>query len=1060
MTKRDLEWSMRLVREQGIIMLKIQFAAVAMAASVTTMSAAAERTWTHPNGGLWTDATRWSGGVVPGPDDTAILPDLGQPYTVRVNGTRTVGAVHVNGLQAGLWIQGLGSNPATLAVLSDSANLGTLRLAGANNAIASKLSVAAGATFSNNGTIYAEHLYQLAGTGPQFGGGGTVSSTGTVTLDFDGGGELALLDAGTTFVQAGGVVQGRGGILASQGTTLRWVGGLNSSDSRVVGGRLEFPVGANGTGHVLVAGGSLQGDVPAGVEVVLEVAQLPTLAITVSADMRNEGRLRLRTTDSYGVLLKILPGVTLTNFGTIVADDDAQGTANDVYIGGGGTVVNGGVVEFLDGATLGLVEVGTTLAQAGGILQGVGGIAAENGTRLLWGDGNNLSSESGVRGGEIEFSPGATGSGRLFVWGGSGLRGDVPENIELRIEGGGAGISGASLNVLADCTNAGVIRIHARQPYGSALGINSDVVFTNRGVVRLESFGATTVSIAAAGTFHNLGDVTCEGTTGLRRVMGAGEFHNEGTVSFYDDAILTLFSGITFHHAGGIVQGPGGVQAGAGATYRWSGGLNTSDRSGVVGGNILSDARLEFPTGADGSGKILALGGVNAVEGEIPENVQICIQDGFLAVTADSTNAGTIRVIDNGQGGGILAIDRGATLQNIGVISFEGLQDASPELNLSYRSGLGTLHNDGTIIWSANRGYIYDEGTVSNAGTILLNMNGGFVDVGGSQTTFSQIAGAVQGNGGLRAISRARLRWAGGTIASGAFGARGGIMEFPPGSTGAGRVLAWGADLIGDVPAGVEIWVQGGGGGAADANLRVWSNSLNGGAIRLESLGANLSKLEVPDGFTLTNAGMILSSGDVGSRQIIGANNITNLGQLVLGAGVDLTVAPGWNQPAGGEIVCEIAGALASELGRMSAGGAVNLDGMLRVRLVDGFMPAIGDVFDVITHAPGGLTDTLQCDDIAGREIDPWRRFVAKRSPTRLSLVAVGRGDMNTNGTINVADIGPFVAALTDPAQFAVFSEGCESDILLADVNCNGEPNVADIGVFVGCITAGCVGCP
>ncbi|MGE3182243.1 MAG: hypothetical protein AB7N71_11485 [Phycisphaerae bacterium] len=61
-------------------------------------------------------------------------------------------------------------------------------------------------------------------------------------------------------------------------------------------------------------------------------------------------------------------------------------------------------------------------------------------------------------------------------------------------------------------------------------------------------------------------------------------------------------------------------------------------------------------------------------------------------------------------------------------------------------------------------------------------------------------------------------------------------------------------------------------------------------------------------------------------------------------------------------------------------------------------------------------------------------------------------GDMNGDGVISVADIGPFVTALTNPAQYMMlFPDGCLES---ADVNCDGIVSVGDIGPFVALVTA------
>ncbi|MDX2200342.1 MAG: hypothetical protein SF069_15385 [Phycisphaerae bacterium] len=62
-------------------------------------------------------------------------------------------------------------------------------------------------------------------------------------------------------------------------------------------------------------------------------------------------------------------------------------------------------------------------------------------------------------------------------------------------------------------------------------------------------------------------------------------------------------------------------------------------------------------------------------------------------------------------------------------------------------------------------------------------------------------------------------------------------------------------------------------------------------------------------------------------------------------------------------------------------------------------------------------------------------------------------GDMNCDGFVTVGDIGGFVIALTNPAQYAIQFPGC--NIMNGDVNIDGFVTVGDIGAFVALLTGG-----
>lgn len=62
-------------------------------------------------------------------------------------------------------------------------------------------------------------------------------------------------------------------------------------------------------------------------------------------------------------------------------------------------------------------------------------------------------------------------------------------------------------------------------------------------------------------------------------------------------------------------------------------------------------------------------------------------------------------------------------------------------------------------------------------------------------------------------------------------------------------------------------------------------------------------------------------------------------------------------------------------------------------------------------------------------------------------------GDMNCDGVVSVADIGPFVLALTDPAGYIAAFPTCSS--LNGDFSNDGQLSVGDIGGFVAALTGG-----
>lgn len=68
-----------------------------------------------------------------------------------------------------------------------------------------------------------------------------------------------------------------------------------------------------------------------------------------------------------------------------------------------------------------------------------------------------------------------------------------------------------------------------------------------------------------------------------------------------------------------------------------------------------------------------------------------------------------------------------------------------------------------------------------------------------------------------------------------------------------------------------------------------------------------------------------------------------------------------------------------------------------------------------------------------------------------LTLAGALVGDLNCDGSVNFADINPFVLALTDPAGYALAFPNCA--IANGDINDDGSVNFGDINPFVALLT-------
>ncbi len=191
---------------------------------------------------------------------------------------------------------------------------------------------------------------------------------------------------------------------------------------------------------------------------------------------------------------------------------------------------------------------------------------------------------------------------------------------------------------------------------------------------------------------------------------------------------------------------------------------------------------------------------------------------------------------------------------------------------------------------------------------------------------------------------------------------------------------------------------------------------LDGGAVRVDSIVAPI--------LSLTNGG----PGD---------------SELTIGAAGRLPVAGPFAQAPNGSLVAEIGGAAPGQFGALVVAGQAQLGGAVALRLVNGYAPAIGAEFAILT-APGGLAGTFDDEvrfDLAGAavwEIDYQTNAVIAR------VIAGLPGDLTGDSAVDAADWTKFKAG-----QGADFTGLSSTDAyLLGDLNGDGDHDLSDFSLF------------
>ena len=236
------------------------------------------------------------------------------------------------------------------------------------------------------------------------------------------------------------------------------------------------------------------------------------------------------------------------------------------------------------------------------------------------------------------------------------------------------------------------------------------------------------------------------------------------------------------------------------------------------------------------------------------------------------------------------------------------------------------------------------------------------------------------------------------------------------------------------------------------------ATSIAGGTLTVpHSLGLTASDsivgfgvLETPNDpvAAIINNGEIIGTSQTEPIELTGY--ITGVGTL---ANVTIfgTDAPGFAAPAHVERgSVTYAGTVAIELGGLTAGsehddihhatGIPHFGGTLVVELIDGFEPAAGDLFTILTYPSRVGTFDVHALPALPRDL-VWDIHYG---PCALTLGVVGPipGDCNGDSTVDLTDHSALTACLIGPGQSTTPACGCY------DVNDSGAVDLADFAVF------------
>ncbi len=471
-------------------------------------------------------------------------------------------------------------------------------------------------------------------------------------------------------------------------------------------------------------------------------------------------------------------------------------------------------------------------------------------------------------------------------------------------------------------TNAGVLRKTAGT--GRFL-VSSCVVMTNTGTLEMQTgyvqFAGVLVTsgqlTAAAGTSFLLNQVTLQaGTT----FSGAGTLNMDGTTTVTGAVTttlpvvllgtvtgsgkLTLAAPMTWD--GGTVALTGGLEVLAGQTLT----LATAGQHVLSSGSLTNHGTVLWTNGElyiQNSIDVLnASDGVWEVQGNFTLSSTQCGAPTF-------TNAGVLRKT---AGTGRFLVSSCVVMTNTGTL----------EMQTGYVQFAGVLVTSGQLTAAAGTSFLLNQVTLqagttfSGAGT--LNMDGTTTVTGAVTTTLPVVLlGTVTGSGKLTLA--APMTWDGGTVAL----------------TGGLEVLA--GQTLTLATAGQHVLTSG---PLTNHGTVLWTNGELYIQNSIDVLNASDGVWEVQGNFTLsstqcgaptfTNAGLLRMSGATRSLSVGSCVTMTNTNI--------------------GTIQLRLGGTGAGQFDRILSTNTFWFDGTLDVLLTNGFTPASGDSFAVVTYPARG----------------------------------------------------------------------------------------------------------
>jgi hypothetical protein len=789
---------------------------------------------------------------------------------------------------------------------------------------------------------------------------GSVAGTGTLfvtgTMSWTGG---TMSGAGFTTIRASAAlsISEAGQKMLSRRTlnnsgTVTWTdaGGLTLSDGAAVhnlaGGlfdvRNDQPIDGGTTQGTFTNTGTLRKSGGSG-----------TTTVADNVALTNTGTVDVGSGTLFVGDLTNLSGTTLTG-GTFVVSSTLEVGNGDLGTLAAAVVLDGptSVVLDLSGADA-LANLNTITAQGSFTIQNgrnyTAAVDLSNVGTLNIGAGSTFTAAGAYTQPAGAATRTVTGAGDLVVNGLLTWTAGEMSGTGQTTANGGLTLSGIGFKNLTGRTfnNAGLATWTAGIIYATL-----DSVFNNLSGATLDSQADTSFLGNGDTTpvFNNQGLFLKSAGTGVTQFQAGIVFNNAGTVEV-DSGTVSFKTGGT--HVGSFTGMDGTTLAFLARTVAGS----MDEHDFLPGSSIISTGTVQFESGPSN-----ILGTYSASTTQVRTDATVTFADG-VNLNDLTLFRGTMMAAGNLTIAGLFNWD-GGTLAGTGQITSGGGMLISNSVVLSG----ATLSNGGSAIWTGP-GFT----TLAN-GAVFNNMAGSTCDVQGDRTFR---AGSGVAPSFINAGTFIRSTSGGTAIIALSFTNNGTVL------VQAGTLFLSGpfTNFSGTTLTGGTFVVQG---VLQFNNANVQTNAatlvLDGpNAQVLDELGADalaqFATNDVGGSFTLTDGSAFTA-----------AASFTNRGNLTIGPGSVFTVTGDYSQSPTATLEVQISACPdTGQFGQLVVAGQASLAGTLTVTLLNGFVPQVGDSYQVLTFG----TRTGDFDTISGLDLGNDLRFNPVYDDTSLSLVAV-----------------------------------------------------------------------